>query len=1351
MKQKLLLLILLSCSYFIPAQLNDFNFRNVNLSEGLSNSTVSSIQQDKLGQMWFGTSNGLNKFNGQEFVVYRNIPRNRYSISNSEISNVLIDKQGYVWAGTFNGLNRFNPKTKTFKRYYRRPSNKFSLSHSLILCSLEMPKGKIWFGTGNGVSIYDRKNDRFKRFLLGNPKKKKRAIQDIYRDNEHRIWLATNNGIVKVDRDSNKKFITKEYTIDTERTNFSVNSVLEVSPGIIAVGTKYDGYFYFNIETEKFIRPKEIGIPQNSDVRDLELDNDKNLWVATTSGLFIITPEKKTIYIKENNVENYGEFQNFIKSIYKDKNGFIWLGTQNGGVITWDKSYQNFLHFSNNNLSNNITNSIVSDKKGNIYFATEAGIVNLLDKKGNVFEIFKIESSEKNIKYPIKSLFYNTPDDLLFIGSQNKGIIVYDIKSKRVRRNIISKELQGLLKNSIVFDIKKDSQNNLYIGTLGNGFIRYNCKTKKLRNFKRNKIATNSVKSIFIDKDDNILIAGIGGASTIKIDEKGKAYVKNYFKDKPLTTYKINAIYKDLNGIIWAGTKTRGLYQIVGNKVKSITFSKRTEFSTVNSILEGEKGILWLSTDRGIVKYNTITDKSFTYDHNIIKANNNFRENSALKVGNQFYFGDLYGVTKFNPKKIIKNNDVPRVVLSELKIKNEVVKINGDDGVLSKNLNHTDVLELDYKNSNFSISYALPNYINSKGNKYAYRLKGLDNTWTFTKLTEAFFTLQSAGSYTFQVKAANHDNVWNNRPTNIKIIIHPAPWKTWWAYTIYLLLLFCLFYGTLWFIQSKSRLKNKLELEYLENQRKEELNKSKLQFFTNISHEFRTPLTLILGPLQNILNDYTGTNTIYKKLKVIEGSANHLLRLINRLMDFRKLESNQLELKTAQGNIVKFLQEIYLSFSEHAKIGKYTYEFNTSKDEILVYFDRYKLERVFYNLISNAFRYTPERGEISIDIKEKNEEVIIKVKDSGVGISEEHIDKIFDRFFEIPIHNRPDKNYNKGSGIGLSIANNIVKLHRGSIAVKNRKPTGAVFTVKLKLGNEHLLKKEILEDFKMSDDVSQYAAQMNIPKIDQNIEIEDNLLKDKKYTVLIVEDNIVLRSFMKEILKINYNVLQAENGKIALQKAIKYLPDLIVSDVIMPEMVGTELCSKIKTTLATSHIPVILLTSRTSLIYKFEGLESGADDYISKPFNLKEFQLKIQNLLNSKQKIKDKFSSNGNLSEIEVSLPSLDEKMLSKAFKIVKDNLDNQDFNIEDFSDALGVSRSMLYTKINAWANTTPKDFIQEIRLNHAAKLLELDKFNVSEICYKVGFKRPKYFSQCFQKRYGLTPSEFSKKFKSSL
>ncbi|WP_397445691.1 two-component regulator propeller domain-containing protein [Polaribacter sp. R77954] len=1349
MKQKQFLLVFIFFTNFLLAQVSYYNFRNINISDGLSNNTITSINEDKFGQIWVGTDNGLNKYDGKNFTVFRNVPRNKYSLSNSEVSNILVDKSGFIWAGTFNGLNRYDPKKNTFKRYYKRPTNKFSLSNNLIICSLEMPQGNIWFGTANGVSIYHKKNEQFIRLLRIDSKEYIGKVQDIYRDIKNTIWLATAQGIVKVSQDKNKKFVLKKYAIKNQTTNFNVNSILEISPNIIGLGTKFDGYFHFNTKTEKFFRPKDIDLPKNLDVRDLVIDNDKNLWVATTSGLFIVNPENKTIAIAQNDAKSNSINQNSIRKIYKDKNGFIWLGTQNFGLFTWDKSYQNFLHFKNQNIQNNITNDIVSGFNNNIYFATEGGVVNVADKKGNISEIFSINNTDKNINTPIKSLYFHN-NGVLFMGTQNKGIITYDVKLKKIRTDIISKELKKDLENILINDIKINSQNDLCIGTFGKGLIIYNLVTKKITKLTRPDIATNIVKTIHIDKYNNLLIGGLGGVSEIKFLKDQTTKINNYFKNKPFLTHNINTVYKDSNNVNWVGTTTKGLYRIDAAQVKHVRIARRNIFSTVNSILEEEKGVLWLSTDRGIIKYDSKTGKSYLYNQNNVIVNNDFRKNSGVKINNQFYFGHLNGVTTFNPKKIIKVNKVPKVILSELKIKNEVVTIDGENGILSQSLKYTDVLKLDHNNSNFSISYALPNYFNRRGNRYAYRLKGLDDAWVFTKRTEAFFTLQNAGTYEFQVKAANHDNVWNNKITKVKIKIHPAPWKTWWAYTIYFFLLFAMFYGFIWFVQSKSRLKDKLELEYIANKKNEELNKIKLQFFTNISHEFRTPLTLITAPLQNILSNYTGSSEIYRKLKIIESSTNHLLRLINRLMDFRKLESNQFQLEAAEGNIVKFLQEIFLSFTEHAKDGNYNYKFSSSENEILVYYDRYKLERVFYNLISNAFRYTKKGGNIFITVKQENDRVIIDVEDSGIGISDEFLDKIFDRFFEVAVHKQTDSNHIKGTGIGLAIAKNIVKLHHGEISVKNIKPHGAKFSVILKQGKQHLSENEIIKGFKKSDDVSQYVTQIDLPEI-QNNDVEELTLEEKKYTILIVEDNIVLRSFIKEILKEKYNVLQAANGKIALNMAIKHLPDLIISDVVMPEMVGTELCSKVKTTIATSHIPVILLTSRSSLIYKFEGLESGADDYITKPFILKEFKLKIKNILDSKQSLKNKFISDSSLESLDVSLTSLDQKLLEKAFQIVKDNISNQDFNITQFSEDLGVSRSMLFTKIKAWANVTPNDFIQEIRLNHAAKLLELNKLNISEVSYKVGFKRPKYFSQCFKKKYGLTPSDYTEKFKTNL
>ncbi|WP_203257122.1 hybrid sensor histidine kinase/response regulator transcription factor [Hyunsoonleella ulvae] len=1338
-----LILFLVSIN-LLQAQISDFNFRNFNISDGLSNNTVASITQDKLGQIWIATSNGLNKFNGKEFVIYRNIPDETSSISSSDILNVLEDREGNIWAGTFNGLNKYEPQSNLFKKYFKS-SNKNSLSSDAVISSLEMKSGSIWFGTSNGVSIYDKKTDSFTRFLQG--KGKNRPIYDIYVDKRNVVWLATKNNIIRVNRDREGKFTTRAYSIENSKNRFHVNKILEIEKGVLGIASKYDGYLLFDTQTEQFSYPEHLDILQSLDIQDLEKDEDGNLWVATTNGLFIVTSSKKIIRIAENEDENYGSIKNRIKTIYKDKSNSIWLGTESFGVSTWHKSNQNFKKIKNPNSYNNITNTIITDKEQNIYFGTEGGSVNVLEKNNEVTEIIKIQDSTKTISYPVRSL-YCDENNLLWIGTLNRGLKIYDLETKKELKNILSNRLKNYTENTSVLDIKKGTGHDVWIGTYGRGLLQYNTKTKRLKVYKKPSLASSIIRKIHVD-ENSVIAGGLGGVSILERNGS-KFQISNYFNEASVKRFNITTIYKDSNDIIWIGTKTRGLYKFNGKDFKPVVISANNKIFTINSILEDDKdGVLWIGTDKGIVRYNVFKKESIIYNQQNIEPNNDFIMNAALKVDNQYYFGALQGIIMFNPDKIVKYNFKPKVILSELKIRNEKITAKSSNQILLKSISYTKKIELTHDKASFSISYAFPNYINSKNNQYAYRLKGLEDDWFYTKQTEAFFALQTSGAYTFQVKAADYDGVWSDEITELKIKVHPAPWRTWWAYVIYCIVSFGLVFGIVWILQSKSRLQHKLKLEYIENKKKEELNQAKLKFFTNISHEFRTPLTLILGPLQSILNDYSGSKTIYKKLKVMDSSANHLLRLINRLMDFRKLESNQLQLEAAEGNIVKFLQEIFLSFSEYAKNGKYNYKFNTSDDEILVFYDRYKLERVFYNLISNAFKHTKNGGDITVNIYKEDNDVVIEVKDSGNGVPEEFLDKIFDRFFEVSNNSETNTAYNKGTGIGLSIASNIVKLHHGEISVKNIKPEGAVFIVKLKLGKGHLSENEILKNFKMSDDVSQYVTQISISdtEINNTNSPKDLLLEKKKYTILIAEDNTVLRSFIKEILKPKYNIIQAENGKVALQKAIEYLPDLIISDVMMPEMVGTELCSKIKTTIATSHIPVILLTSRSALVYKFEGLESGADDYISKPFNLKEFKLKIQNLLEFKERLKDKFSSNENFGALDVSLTSLDQQLLDKALEIVHRNMSNQDFNISHFSEELGVSRSILFTKIKAWANVTPNDFIQDIRLNHAMKLLELNRLNITEVAYAVGFKRPKYFSQRFQQKFGLTPSEFSKKF----
>lgn len=1361
MKHILFFLSFLLFAIGVSSQTNKYRLSNLSTVDGLSQSSVIAIKQDGIGQMWFGTRDGLNKYDGSRFTIYRNNPKDSTSISNNDILSIEEDQSGKMWVGTYNGLNCYDPVKNAFKQYFHA-NNDNSLCNNTVWDIKEI-KNEIWIGTSRGLSVYNKKTKKFTSIFNSsqNPSSlPNNFVLSILETKNGVIWIGTAKGLCKLISRKNGVFSFEQFNSQEKGESLFVQSIKEDAAGNLWIGTKTSGLYKYDAISKKLIsllaNGKQIGI--DVDVRAIDIDHKGALWIGAYNGVSVIQKDG-TIQKVFNNPDKKTNITK-IKSIFTDKKGSVWIGTYYNGVNFWDVSNTNFTNLNQDSgkkaLSFDVISSIVADKDKNLYFGTEGGGITVLDNKTETTSYLTTSESSELSRNNIKSMLLSDKG-ILWIGTFSEGLAAYDTKSKRFVNENISPDLRKLLKESGVYVIKKGKDDILWLGTFGKGLIRYDSSNNTFQvigndNYSNNFLSSNRIRTLLVDKKDNIWIGTQSGLNLINLNDfdNNNYQIKHFFFDnKVLSGDDILTLFQDRKNRIWVGTKAKGLYLYNGKTFKQVNISlENSAITSIHSISEDSKNNLWLSSNYGIIKYNPSRNSMIIYDQKDGLVSNEFNDNAFLQLdSHKFYFGGPLGVSYFDSDKIAVNSYSPQVILTNFKIKNESVNVNADQDILEKSIAYTKSLTLSYDKANISINFAIPNFINSTNNQYAYRLVGLENNWTTTTNTEAVYTIQKPGTYLFEVKGANNDGVWNKTPTTLEIIVEPAPWRSWWAFLFYFLLIGAGFYGLIWIIKSKENLKQELELEYMEGEINKENTLAKLQFFTNISHEFRTPLTLILGPLQQILSNYNGTNEMYKKLLVIESSANHLLSLINRLMDFRKFENNQFTLESAEGNIVKFLNEIFLSFTEYAKDGNYTYTFSTSDEEILVYYDRYKLERVFYNLISNAFRYTPKGGIISIYIKKEEKDIAIEVEDSGVGIAEANIAKIFDLFFEIPTHKNVEANYNKGTGIGLSIAKNIVELHHGTIDVRNKDTKGAVFKVVLPLGKEHLSEKEILLDFKISDDVSQYTSQLENSETIQGDDVNDLVVHEDKLTILIVEDHKVLRSFMKNLLKKEYNIIEAENGKKGLKKALEHVPDLIISDVIMPEMVGTELCAKVKENIKTSHIPVILLTSRSSLIYRIEGLENGADDYISKPFNLKEFKLRIKNLLDSTRRLKAKFSSDDSFSPGEITVSSLDEQLLKKAFKLVEDNIANEQFDIPFFCTELGVSRTMLFTKIKAWTNFTPNEFIHEVRMKRAAQLLEQNKMNVSQISYKVGFNNPKYFSKCFQKKYGETPSHYANKF----
>ncbi|GIZ09519.1 two-component regulator propeller domain-containing protein [Flavobacterium sp. UMI-01] len=1343
MKKLYVLFFLFSVIWFGFSQNEIYKFKHLSTVDGLSQNSAIAIIQDNLGQVWIGTRDGLNKYDGSKFTIYRHNRANPLSISNSDILCLKQDSDGFIWVGTAIGLNKYNPQNDTFKTYFTN-KEKTTLRDNTIWAIKELSNKELWIGTPSGLSIYNKAQDSFKSVSSEG------LILSIFENKKGKVFIGTKNGL--------KQLVSKsrtEYQFKTIKgtENFNILDIIESPTGNLLLGTRTQGVLEYDTVTG-VVSPylKELK-NTHKNVRQMLFDDKGKLWVGTYGGLLVVDQNKNIRPFNSNINDNESINDDFIKFLFKDKKGSIWIGTYNGGIGIWDESNVNFINITqkpgNLGLGFKVVSSIVSYKDYFI-FGTEGGGISIVNKKTKSIEHLNTKNTPAFLSDNIKTLFV-TKDNNLWIGTFEDAFVVYNLETKKITTSL-HRQLFNYLQGIGVYVIKQDTNGDMLLGTIGKGLVRYNSSTKAIKTI---STTTNSkglivgiVRSIKIDSKGNIWISTIKGLNVI--DRKGN--IKDYFFDKESQIgYSVTSVFEDSKGQIWATTEGDGLFKMVNNQFKAVDvkIGNATPVNGVRCIIEDAKGNFWMSTvNQGILYFNPNNYKVLaTYTRKEGLGSNQYNNNSSLRVDDsKFFFGGPSGAVYFDANKLVKNTYSPQVIITDFKVKNKSIEVNDETKLLAKTITFTEEIELSYEQGNFNISFSIPNFINSSSNHYQYRLKGLEKDWNETTQNSVSYTIQNPGDYTFEVKGINNDGVSNSEPTQLKIRVNPAPWRTWWAFMIYGILIFGGLYYLLDILKSKAELKHQLDLEKLEVEQTKEVNKAKLEFFTNISHEFRTPLTLILGPLHQILEDYRGSSKMYKKLKVVESSANHLLQLINRLMDFRKLENNLMKLETAEGNIVKFLKEIYLSFTEYAKDGNYDYSFHTPSDEILVFYDRYKLERVFYNLISNAFRYTPKNGKITVRIIQHANTIAIQIEDTGVGVAKEYQDKIFERFFEVALNNKPDNDYNKGTGIGLSIAKNIVDLHKGSLTVRSNDEVGSIFTVSLLLGRAHLLDEEVITDFKFSDDVSQYVDQLEEKPVIFETDVVDAVSSQEKLTILLVEDNKQLRKFMRDLLQETYNVVEAENGKVAYKIAQIEPIDLIVSDVVMPVMTGTELCSLIKEDIRTSHIPFILLTSRSSLIYKLEGLESGADDYISKPFNIAEFKLRIKNLLTSIDRLRQKLSSTEQRQE-DVVLSSLDEELYKKAIQIVENNIGNEQFDILYFCEELGVSRTVLFKKIKAWTDFTPNEFVQHIRLKKGAQYLEQGKINISQISYKLGFNNPKYFSKCFRKKYGMTPSEYAKTF----
>lgn len=1371
-----LIVLFLNCLTLVVAQgQKQLNFKRITINDGLSQNTVFCIAQDKTGFIWIGTEDGLNKYDGYEFTVYKHQNNNPKSLSHSQINALLEDKKRNFWIGTSDGLNLFNKHTETFSKIgYHTPTE--GNAGDFISAIYQDSNENLWVGTYNGLKYYDYTSKKLRSYNVGflseNPAASNR-VQTIFEDSNHRIWVSIGKSLKCIDAKTKKLVeLPSKIANDNILNAANIRAINQTPNGDMWFATEGLGLVKFTVASNEITRySHQIGnsfsIPTNI-IRTLFNNNEHELWIGTRDGLSVLnTQSNQFLNYRYITYDPQSLSHNSIRCILKDRAGNIWLGTYAGGINFYGAGGNNFGYIGQKSngsigLTHRVVSSVLADGNG-LWIGTEGGGLNYIDRKNNITKSYVINSTQQNI---VKSLAKQ--GNKLWIGTYD-GLSCLNTETNQLTNYEITKN-DGKPENKQVYTIALAS-NGVWLGTDGRGlkFRNANGEITNYLNDKRNPntLSGNVVLSLLKNTDDKIWVGTEHGLNYFDAKtRKFKRYQHQNNNPFSLQHNTILTLFYDSKHRLWVGTEGGGLSFFDSSNQKFYTINETFGLANavIHAVREDKQGNLWVSTNKGLSK---ITFKKFILPFNAKDIDvlnytvqdglqsNQFTSGAAeTNEQGEVFFGGINGVTYFYPEKIVYNKIKPKVVITDFLIKNNPVKIE-EDSPLKKSINETEVITLNYDQAFITFKFAALNYINPEKNKYAYKLKGFnDDDWHFIgNQRQATYTNLDAGTYNFEVKAANNDGLWTDKIKSVKIVVLPPWWKTWWAYLLYAAIIGALLYAFNSYSVKTTKLKHELELQHVSHEKDQELAKRKLSFFTNISHEIKTPLTLILGPIDKLINQNEGNNKTLNQLRLIQRNGERLVRLINQLLDFRKFEEDSMVLQTAEGNIVRFVREIVIAFEPYAQHRHIKLKFVSEQQSLRLWFDRDKLEKVIYNLISNALKFTNEGGQVLVSVNQLQVDgkimASIAVEDNGIGIPPDQIGRIFEKFK----HFDNEGVNSSGTGIGLAFSKGLVQLHKGNINVESILASPStngktIFTILLPTGKEHLSDSEMIQNYKSTEDISSYkgtelssTSKLALEKRKQQVLTAAG---KEKLIMLVVEDNSEVREFVSSHFESNFEIHEAENGKEGMEQALKLIPDIIISDVMMPITDGITLCKNLKTDTKTSHIPVVLLTARTPIIFNIEGLETGADDYITKPFNLNMLEARVWNLLDNRQKLRERYSKEVTLQPTNVAITSPDEKFLEKIMAFIEKNIAEPELSVEELGNVAGMSRVTLYRKIKALTNQTAIEFIRSVRLKRAAQLLQQNKFNVNEVAYMVGFSDVDYFRRCFKEEFKLTPKEYA-------
>ena len=1383
-------------------QISNTKFEHITNSDGLMHNSIRFSFQDSRGYMWFGTNNGLYKYNGYEFKIYNNELGNKYSLIGNRITSISEDSSGKVWIGTNKGLCTYNRDSDSFVRdLYNSEISSYFNFHNFINTIFIDTLDNIWLGTTQGLYNLKKSSKGFKLSVFKTSNQvdglASNYISCITQYKEG-LLIGTPNGLNKLEfSDDDQVKITRIKNNVIGSVNIKslfVDSDLSIWVGTLnglhKIETSIDNTF--NVYTN-YLAEIENSFANNS-INTIHQVDSSTIWIGTlNSGIFELNKDENVVKIYQQNPRNiYNLKSNDINNIFKDDFGVVWVSTNRGGVSKLNLNKNKIDHFKNNDfnsnsLSGNLINTIFEDSNQNVWIGTFKTGLNLLmnnSKEKEFIHFNKADVGSNNIHAICEDNYGN-----IWLGSKSDGITQVQVQKGKISKTArFTKENtnNALMVNNVTI-MYKDKRGDIWMGGGPNsGLIRLTPnkefgKLPQITQFQKLKENTNSLTSNYVfsiyEDSQNVLWVGLNGSGLVKIirDENNNPihYTRIMGREEypsGLNNNQIFAIHEDNYQNIWIATFGGGLNKILKEEInkkhpKIIKYKQENGLPSneIYGILEDKNQNLWISSNSGISKYD-IENKTFT---NLGLKDGlqalNFRKGAYFKGRNgMMYFGGINGFNSFNPNSFVKNEVPPKVELTGFKLFNNEVgvgeKILGK-AVLNKNISETNEIVLKHGHNSFSFEFSAMHYASPNQNNYMYMLDGFDKDWISTSSKRRFVTYANLDSkdYVFKVIASNSDNVWNSNARELKLKVLPALWKTWWAYTIFILFTIFLMWLFRRNILVRAEYRNSLKIEKLEKNKIKVLNKMKLEFFTNISHEFKTPLTLILGPLQNLLKMEIVDSKLKESLLIMDRNANYLFRLINQLMDFRKAETNQLKVITSKGNLVDFCEEVVLSFNVLANEKHLNLSFESSESELIVYFDWDKMDKILNNLISNSIKYTPDSGNIKVSLSFINNgiskrsnvldvrsEIEIIVEDTGVGIPKNQISKVFKRFYQVEDSN---KSNSFGSGVGLALTKKLIDLLQGHIKVKSNHNEGSQFIVRFPVITS---KNDLMREAEISSEEVIFSESGLV--INENIhkEIGDSI--KTLPSLLIVEDNPDMQTFLKSSLEESYKILQAYDGVQGLKIALENIPNIIISDVMMPNMDGIQFCNEIKQNEITNHIPFILLSARASIDHKIEGLKVGADVYIPKPFDMRLLKIKTQKLLEEREFLIEKFASKRiTLDSQKIGINHTEKAFLEKAEKVIEDNLTNSEFVVEDLGRALSFSRMQLYRKFKSVRGLSANEFIREYRIKKAALLLRETDLNVSEILYTIGFTNRSYFSKCFKKTFDMSPKEYSNKYREKL